>query len=46
MLGIIMLLDISARSTPQVTTIIYHHIKKILLKKNPKIWSIRSKLIC
>ena len=32
MLGITMQLDISARLTPQVTTI-SHHIKKILLKK-------------
>jgi len=30
MLGI---LDISTRLTPQVTTIICHHMKKILLKK-------------
>jgi len=29
-----MLLDISARLTPQVTTIICHHMKKVLLKKN------------
>jgi len=28
-----MQLDISARLTPQVTTIICHHMKKILLKK-------------
>jgi len=33
MLGIIMLLDISAKLIPQVTTIICHHMKKILLKK-------------
>jgi len=33
MLGITMQLDISARLTPQVTTIICHHMKKILLKK-------------
>jgi len=33
MLGITMLLDISAKLTPQVTTIICHHMKKILLKK-------------
>ena len=39
MLGITMLLDISARLTPQVTTIICHHMKKVLLKKkNTKIW--------
>ena len=28
-----MLLDISPRLKPQMTTIIYHHIKKILLKE-------------
>jgi len=33
MLGIIMLLDISAILTPQVTTIICHHMKKVLLEK-------------
>jgi len=34
MLGITMLLDISVRlMTPQVTTIICHHMKKVLLKK-------------
>ena len=35
MLGITMQLDISARLTPQVTTIICHHIKKniIIIKK-------------
>jgi len=33
MLGITMLLDISTRLTPQVTTIIYHHIKNIIKKK-------------
>jgi len=33
MLGITMQLDISARLTPQVTTIICHHMKKVLLKK-------------
>jgi len=39
MLGIIMLFDISARLTPQVTTIICHHMKKVLLKKEKrKIW--------
>jgi len=37
MLDIIMLLNISTRLTPQLTTIIYHHMKKILLKKNTKI---------
>jgi len=43
MLGITMLLDISAMLTYQVTTIICDHMKKILLKKkkkkeNTKIW--------
>jgi len=38
MLGIIMQLDISAMSTSQVTTIICHHIQKILLFKKTKIW--------
>ena len=33
MLGIIIQLDISARLTPQVTTIICHHMKKVLLEK-------------
>jgi len=33
MLGITMQLDISARLTPQVTTIICQHMKKVLLKK-------------
>ena len=33
MLGITMQLKISAKLTPQVTTIIYHHMKKILLNK-------------
>ena len=32
MLGITMLLDISVRLTPQITTIICHHMKKVLLK--------------
>jgi len=32
-----MQLEISARLTPQVTTIICHHIKTVLLKKNTKI---------
>jgi len=36
MLGITIQLKISARLTPQVTTIICHHMKKILLKKNKK----------
>ena len=33
MLDITMLLDISTRLTTQVTTIICHHIKEVLLKK-------------
>ena len=36
MLGITMLLDISARLTHQVTRIICHDMKKILLKKKEK----------
>jgi len=32
-----MQLDISARLTPQVTTIIYHHMKKVLSKKEKEI---------
>ena len=32
-----MLHDISARLTPQITTIICHHMKKVLLKKRKKI---------
>jgi len=31
-----MLLDISARLTPQVTTIICHHMKKSIIKKKYK----------
>jgi len=38
MLDITMLLDISARLARQVITIICHHMKKVLLKKNTKIW--------
>jgi len=47
-----MQLDISAKLTPQETTIICHHMKKkILLKKrkkkeNTKIWGTRPKPIC
>ena len=41
-----MLLDISVRLTPQVTTIICHHIKKVLLKKIQKYGGTRSKSIC
>jgi len=33
MLGITKQLDISSRMTPEVTTIICHRMKKILLKK-------------
>jgi len=36
MLGITMSFKISARLRLQVTTIIYHHIKKILLNKRKK----------
>ena len=36
MLDITMQLDISARLTPQVTIIICHHMKKILLKKRKR----------
>jgi len=36
MLDITMQLDNSARLTPQVTTIICHHMRKILLKKIQK----------
>ena len=42
MLGIIMPLKISVRLTPQVTTIIYYHMKKILLNKRKKITKIRG----
>jgi len=51
MLDSIMQLDISARLTSQVKTIIYQNMKKKLLKKRKKkeetkIWGTRSKLIC
>ena len=48
MLGITMPLKISARLTPQVTTIIYDHMKKVLLNKtkNTKIRRTRPKPIC
>jgi len=36
MLGITMQLKISGRLTPQVTTIICHHMQKVLLKKKNK----------
>jgi len=46
MLSITMPLKISARLRPQVTTIIYHHMKKILLKKeNTKIHRYKVKSI-
>jgi len=52
MLGIIIQLDISTRLIPHVTTIICHHMKKVLLKnkrtrkKNTKIWGTTPKPIC
>ena len=46
MLGIIMQLGVSLRLTPQVTTIICYHMKKVLLKKNTKIWGTRPKITC
>ena len=36
MLDITMKLDISTKLTPQVSTIIYHNMKKVLLKKRKK----------
>jgi len=36
MLGITMQLDISVRLTHQLTTIICHHMKKVLLKKEKR----------
>jgi len=36
MLGITMQFDISARLTPQVTTIICHHMKKFIIKTKKK----------
>ena len=45
MLGIIMQLKISARLIPQVTTIIYHQMKKkILLNKRKKYKKIKNKI--
>jgi len=41
MLGITMQLDILAMLTPQVTTIICHRMKKVLLKKKKK-WKIQN----
>jgi len=38
MLDIIMQLDISVRLTPQVTTIICHHMENVLLKKVSHDW--------
>ena len=53
MLGMNMQFDISIRLTPQVTTIICHHMKKVLLKEKrkrkkiqKKYGGIRPKLIC
>jgi len=52
MLGINMQLDISTSLTPQVSTIICHHIKKELLKKvkrkkiQKNYGETRPKLIC
>ena len=40
MLDIIILFDISARLTLQVTSIICHDIKKKIIKKNTKIWGL------
>jgi len=45
MLDITMQLDISARLIPQVTTIICHHIKKILLEEKRKRKKIQKKNI-
>ena len=36
MLGIIMKLDVSTRMTPQVSIIICHHTKKVLLEQRKK----------
>jgi len=49
MLCITMQLGILARLTPQVTTIIFHHMKKVLLEKEntkKKYGETRPKLIC
>jgi len=51
MLDMNMQLDISVMLIPHVTTIICHHTKKILLKKEKreiiiKLWGTRTKLIC
>jgi len=43
MLDITMQLDTSARLTPQVTTIICHHIKKNIIKINKKRNKIQKK---
>ena len=42
MLGIIMQLKISARLIPQVTTISYHHMKKILLNKKKIVTKLKN----
>ena len=43
-----MQLDNLTRLTPQTTTIICHHMKKIIIKnkENIKIWEIKPKLMC
>jgi len=46
MLGITMQLNISTKLTPQITTIICHHMKKILLKKIQNYGGIIPKFIC
>ena len=42
MLGITMPIKISARLTPQVTIIIYHHMKKNIIKQKKKIQKYRD----
>jgi len=44
MLSITMQLDISAMLTPQVTTIIFHHMKKIVLLKKEKKYKNKEEL--
>jgi len=44
MLDITMQLDISTMLTLQVTTIICHNMKKVLLKKKKKIWGNLTKI--
>ena len=45
MLGMTMLLDISVRLTLQVTTIIFHHMKKVLLKKKMEVCYTNEKIL-